>query len=103
MKAENTDVPPKFNLLAPEGVKPQAHAEQIKAVLLNDGNWYPIVPGSFKLYQSMSKAPAFGPYATFQLPMNPSEHPNAQSDPLAGLTVEVFPATVAGWAFNDGV
>jgi len=94
MNAENTDTPPKFNLLAPEGVKPQVHADLISFVLLDDGQWYPVAPQSFKLYQSVAKTPAFGPYATFIL--DPTV---AEGHPLAGMTIEVFPVTVKGWAF----
>lgn len=94
MKAENTNDAPEFNMLKPDGVKPQVHSERITHVLLNDGNWYEITRGSFHLYQSAAKAPGFGPYVTFQTTFQSSPHNAPELK-----TIEVFPASVVGWAF----
>ena len=90
MKVESTDQNPKFNLMQPDGVRSQAHNQEITHVLLTDERWYKILPGSFKFYK------------TAQNPQNPGV-PFVQFDTVlpeneAGgvFRVEVFPATVAG-------
>lgn len=93
MKAESTNKNPKFNLLKPDGVRSQAHSEAVTKVLLNDGRWYDIIPGSFKFYRTSSDKAV--PFVQFKI--------DEVDDRLAGLeghTIEVFPATVAGLAYS---
>lgn len=87
MKAETSDVGPRFNLLQSEGVRGQAHTKEITQVLLTDGAWYAIEPGSFHFYRTGGDKAV--PFVQFDL------MPNASGQ----LRVEVFPATVAGWAY----
>lgn len=95
MKVENTEKNPKFNLLSPDGTRAQVHSETISDVLLNDGHWYEIVPGSFKFYRT--KPPAAGapavPFVQFDVALTEHYHP------VGGKRVEVFPASVAGLAY----
>lgn len=89
MKAEKSETNPKFDLMNPDGVRPQVNSQVITQVLLNDGSWYGVVPGSFKFYKTSDSVP----FVQF----------DTASDGVDGVTrslrIEVFPATVAGWAY----
>ena|ERR1700751_4974550 len=89
MKAETSNDGPKFNLLQGDGVRPQAHSDVITQILLTDGQWYSIVPGSFKFYRTSGDHAV--PFVQFDL--------NAQNEQGEMVRIEVFPATVAGWAY----
>lgn len=92
MKSEFTEKDPKFNLLKPDGLRGQVHAEAVTDVLLNDGRWYRIVEGSFKFYRtSGDKAVPFVQFVTDAL----------ANEYVAGKTVEVFPASVSGVAYKS--
>jgi hypothetical protein len=91
MKAEFTEKDPKFNLLKPDGVRSQAHSEVITQVLLNDGNWYAIRPGSFKFYRTAGDKSV--PFVQFDVLPAPG------SQQAAPLRIEVFPATISGIAY----
>jgi hypothetical protein len=86
MKAEFTDKDPKYNLLNPDGIRSQAHSEDITQVLLSDGNWYAVAPGSFKFYKTAGdKAVPFVQFDT----LGTDQGGNV-------LRIEVFPASVQG-------
>lgn len=91
MKAEES-TGPAFNLGKDEGVQSQNEGD-ISQVLLNDGVWYRIVPGSFHVFKPNEHERSM-PYVQFDLA--------AAEGGTAGagdMRVQVFPATVAGWAF----
>jgi len=90
MKAVPTNKMPKFNLLNPDGERPQTDAENITDVLLNDGHWYEIKRGSFKFYKTGDKGV---PFVQFDVTYT------EQYSPVAGRRVEVFPASVCGIAY----
>lgn len=89
MKAETTKDAPLVDLTHFEGPVGQAHAEAITHVLLNDGVWYEVIPGSFHLYKTAQAVP----YAQFD-----TKFQNSTNDALILRRVQCFPATVAGWA-----
>lgn len=93
MKAESTDKAPKLNLLKPDGIRSQGHAEDVIAVALNNGETYPIVPGSFKFYTINSNKGV--PYVTFKI------DPSYVIEELAGLRMEIFPASMTGFFYKD--
>lgn len=90
MKAESTEQTPAFNLLEPDGQRGQAHSKEISRVLLNDGKWYEIEPGSFKFY----KTGAGVPFVQFKVNGGDFDCPDADD-----YLIEVFPASVAGVAY----
>jgi len=67
----------------------QAHNQVITEVLLNTGEWIKIIKGSFNLYKTFKGVP----FVEFKVPTLGNE--------LDAKTIQVFPATVAGWAFYD--
>lgn len=90
MKAESTDQAPAFNVLEPDGQRGQVHSKEITAVLLNDGRWYQIKPGSFKFYKTGSGVP-FVQFDSIEF--------NTELNREASVRIEVFPATVAGVSY----
>jgi hypothetical protein len=102
MKAETSASNPKFNLLQGDGDRPEVEVQEITQVLLNDGAWYSIEPGSFHFYQAPadSSGKRTGvPFVQFDL----KEVAVAADGSQTALRVEVFPATVAGWAYPVAV
>lgn len=94
MKVEHTDKQPKFNLMQPDGVRGQVHSEVISDVLLNDGHWYEIKPGSFKFYKTNQSSGVGVPFVQFDIAYT------EQYRPVAGKRVEVFPASICGLAYT---
>jgi hypothetical protein len=90
MKVETSDDGPKFNLLKEDGVRSQAHNQDITQVLLSDGQWYAIEPGSFKFYKT--GGPQQVPFVQFDMR-------SATTNDGERLRIEVFPATVHGIAY----
>lgn len=74
---------------APE--KPQAHSEVITDVKMQSGEWISIEEGSFKLYKTNKGVP----FVEFKI------HGTVTGDLYGKKIVQLFPATVAGWAFKD--
>ena len=97
MKAEFTNKDPKFNLMQPDGIRSQVHSESVSDVLLTDGQWYRIEPGSFKFYKTSGDRSV--PFIQFKvLPFN--GNPNDKGA-VAGKTIEVFPASVVGISYRE--
>lgn len=79
----------------------QAKAEQLSHVLLNDGHWYEVKPGTFHLYKTykneVDKTKEGIPFVRFS--------GRLIGLPVSGIqpfmVIEVFPATVAGWAYKE--
>lgn len=88
MKIEDTKEKPAFDLMNPTLNEGMAHAKDIKMVLLNDGNWYWVEPGTFKFMKSTDSVP----FVRFQ-----GDKMGTTKDNM--VTIECFPATVAGWAY----
>lgn len=93
MKIETSESGPKLNLLNPDGVRSQAHADDVTRVLLDGEGWVAIVPGSFHFYKTAGDKPV--PFVQFDVPC----------DPVGGLSmkayrVEVFPTAIAGLAYE---
>lgn len=97
MKVENTDKAPKFNLLKPDGVRDQGHASDVTHVLLNNGETYPVEPGTFKFYKVGSAQGV--PYVTFVV--SGIYESAIDRHPLAGKRIEVFPASITGIAYDN--
>lgn len=95
MKVEHTNKMPKFNLLQPDGVRPQTHSQNVSHVLLNDGHWYAIVPGSFKFYRTDATEGPGVPFVQFDI-----DNDLDNDEMLVGKRVEVFPASVCGLAYT---
>lgn len=88
MKADESVTGPALNLLEVEGVQEQS-GNVITQILLNDNNWYQVEEGSFHIFRSTNNDKAM-PYVQFDTPT---------VDGIEGIRIQVFPATVAGWAF----
>lgn len=98
MKAEFTNKDPKFNLMNPDGIRSQVHSESVSDVLLTDGQWYRIEPGSFKFYKTSGDRAV--PFIQFKVP--PFNGATTHDKTLvAGKTIEVFPASVVGIAYRE--
>ena len=98
MKAESTDETPAFNIMKHDGIRSQAHNKVISRVLLTDGKWYDIIPGSFKFYKTSPDKAV--PFVQFDYEReNQSAFMKGGSLPPVPTRVEVFPASVAGWAY----
>lgn len=98
MKAESTEEVPAFNIMKHDGIRPQAHNKVISRVLLTDGKWYAIVPGSFKFYKTSPDKAV--PFVQFDYERkDDSVFMSGGSLPPVLTRVEVFPASVAGWAY----
>jgi hypothetical protein len=93
MKVENTDRAPKFNLLNPDGERPQADAADVSAVLLDGEGWTSIVPGSFHFYVTNTNSKPV-PFVQFDVIGNP-----ASPGDFNKYRVEVFPTAIAGLAY----
>lgn len=94
MKVETTDQPPKFDITKPNGIRSQTHAAEITKVLLDDGVWYNIEPGSFKFYKTSQGVP----FLTFKVPVFVG--PTGGS-PVSGKTVELFPPRLVAVAYDQ--
>ncbi len=91
MKAERADFMPKVNLLEPEGVRSQAHNEQITHVFLTAGFCFKIEPGSFHFYKAPGDRAV--PFVLFDV------SDDEENGPMSGHRMEMWPASVAGWAY----
>ena len=92
MKAESTEEVPAFNIMKHDGIRSQAHNKTISRVLLTDGKWYDIIPGSFKFYKTSPDKAV--PFVQFDY-----EREIDNRGTFILTRVEVFPASVAGWAY----
>lgn len=96
MKIEESKNGPRLNLLKPDGVRDQAHAEEVSHVLLSDTGWVKIIPGSFHFYKTAGDKPV--PFVQFDI----------IGDPVTGNgggwkhRIEVFPTAIAGLAYPTG-
>lgn len=101
MKAEDTDQAPHLNLETADGEHPQTRNELITKVLLSDGKWYDIIKGSFKYYRYKLSSDRIIPYVQFKIPEQHEISPGGMPYTVAESTIQVFPATVAGWASDE--
>lgn len=86
-----------FTQLAGSGnapVKGQTHSQRISHVKMSSGEWVMIVIGSFNLYKTSDGVPFVEFKVEQQAKTEPFSTPNHK-------TIQLFPATVAGWAFTD--
>jgi hypothetical protein len=86
MKIETSESGPKLNLLKPDGVRDQASAANVDAVLLADNGWVPIIPGTFHFYKTAGDKPV--PFVQFDVVDNGKK-----------IRVEVFPTAIAGLSY----
>lgn len=93
MNIEISESGPKLNLLEPDGVRNQASAAEVEAVLLDGEGWTPIVPGSFHFYKTAGDKPV--PFVQFDVIGNPSS-----GSPHGKYRIEVFPTAIAGLAYK---
>jgi hypothetical protein len=98
MQAEKDTKEPEvdFTQLARGGkapVKGQTNSARITHILLQSGTLVEIIPGSFALFKNTDGVPfvEYKAYIEF----------NTSGEPLAHKTFQLFPATVAGWAFDE--
>ena len=99
MKAEHTEVPPRFNLLKSDGVRSQGRANDVTHIMLNNGITYPISPKTFKFYKVNSNTGV--PYVTFVVHPSPEDEWGPAVWVLRGKRLEVFPASITGIAYNE--
>lgn len=92
MKIETSESGPKLNLLNPDGVRSQAHADDVTRVLLDGEGWVAIVPGSFHFYKTAGDKPV--PFVQFDVLYDP-----AGTEKMY-YRVEVFPTAIAGLAYE---
>lgn len=93
MKIEESAKGPKLNLLEPDGVRSQAHADDVTSVLLERG-WVSIVPGSFHFYRTAGPKPV--PFVQFDVVGDPALVDGLDDQPYR---IEVFPTAIAGLAY----
>lgn len=90
MKSENSEHAPAVDFTQFKTTQGQVNSKEIKAVLLNDGHWYFVIPGSFHLYMTQEKIPFV------QFDGDKIE----QAESNTAQRIEVFAPTVAGWAYD---
>lgn len=86
MKIEISESGPKLNLLKPDGVRDQASAATVDAVLLDGMGWVPIIAGTFHFYKTAGDKPV--PFVQFDVIDNGKK-----------TRVEVFPTAIAGLSY----
>lgn len=89
MKSEESDQAPAIDFTQFKNIRGQVNSKEIKMVLLNDGNWYWVKPGSFHLFKTQDSVP----FVQFD-----GDKMGTPQD--SAVRIEVFPATVAGWAYD---
>lgn len=99
MKSEHTEVPPRFNLLKPDGIRSQGHAKDVTHIMLNNGQTYPIMAGTFKFYKVNSNTGV--PYVTFVVDPSPQDDWGPTVWALRGKRFEVFPASITGIVYDN--
>lgn len=101
MQVEKNEKEPEvdFTQLGPGGnapVKHQTHSKRISHVKMSSGEWVSIIQGSFNLYKNSDGIP----FVEFKVNAGPL-HLNNGGTGDAVKTIQLFPATVAGWAFSE--
>lgn len=75
---------------------PQVHSQEITHVKMASGEWVEIVKGSFNLYKTNKGVP----FVEFKVDKDITCMFEDGSGNFV-KTVQVFPATIAGWAFDE--
>lgn len=79
---------------APES--PQAHSQEITHVKMSSGEWVEIIKGTFKLYKTNKGVP----FVEFKA-MDNNVYGYSDDDDAIEKTVQLFPAAISGWAFDE--